>query len=34
MERALLWKLFCMTGEPLAYIMYRCAEGPEDPVIE
>lgn len=21
-----LWTLFCMTGEPLAYVLYRSAE--------
>lgn len=33
MERELFWRLFCMTGEPLAYMMYCTAEEPEDPVI-
>lgn len=26
MEPAPLWELFCMTGEPLAYMLYRSAE--------
>ena len=25
-----LWMWFCMTGEPLAYLMYRSAEEQED----
>lgn len=29
MEPEPLWELFCMTGEPLAYVLYRAAEGPE-----
>ena len=27
MEPAPLWELFCLTGEPLAYKLYRSAEG-------
>ena len=27
MEPAPLWELFCLTGEPLAYMLYRSAEG-------
>ena len=27
MEPAPLWELFCMTGEPLAYMLYRSNEG-------
>ena len=27
MEPAPLWELFCMTGEPLAYMLYRSIEG-------
>lgn len=26
MEPAPLWELFCLTGEPLAYMLYRSAE--------
>lgn len=26
MEPEPFWELFCMTGEPLAYILYRSAE--------
>ncbi len=26
MEPETLWKLFCMTGEPLAYVLFRSAE--------
>ena len=26
MEPAPLWDLFCMTGEPLAYMLYRSIE--------
>ncbi len=26
MEADCFWELFCMTGEPLAYVMYRSAE--------
>lgn len=26
MEPAPLWELFCMTGEPLAYMLYRSLE--------
>ena len=26
MEPAPLWELFCMTGEPLAYMLYRSIE--------
>lgn len=27
MEPAPLWELFCLTGEPLAYMLYRSIEG-------
>jgi len=27
MEPEQLWELFCLTGEPLAYMLYRSAEG-------
>ncbi len=31
MEATTLWELFCQTGEPLAYMLYRSAEnGPAD----
>ncbi len=26
MESEAFWELFCMTGEPLAYILYRSTE--------
>ena len=26
-ESASLWELFRATGEPLAYVLYRCAAG-------
>lgn len=26
MEPELYWELFCQTGEPLAYMLYRSAE--------
>ena len=26
MEHAPLWELFCLTGEPLAYMLYRSIE--------
>ena len=26
MEPAPLWELFCLTGEPLAYMLFRSAE--------
>lgn len=29
MEPEPLWELFCMTGEPLAYMLYRSAEAQE-----
>lgn len=29
MEPAPLWELFCLTGEPLAYMLYRSIEGEE-----
>lgn len=30
MEPEPLWELFCLTGEPLAYMLYRSAEGETD----
>ncbi len=30
MEPAPLWELFCLTGEPLAYMLYRSIEGETD----
>ena len=30
MEPAPLWELFCLTGEPLAYMLYRSAEDEKD----
>ena len=27
MEPAPMWELFCLTGEPLAYMLYRSIEG-------
>ena len=32
LEPNALWKLFCQTGEPLAYMLYRSAEAwPDSP---
>lgn len=31
MEPAPLWELFCLTGEPLAYMLYRSAEDGKNP---
>lgn len=35
METEAFWELFCMTGEPLAYMLYRSAEAEhdEDPAV-
>lgn len=30
MEPTPLWELFCLTGEPLAYMLYRSAEDETD----
>ena len=30
MESESLWELFCLTGEPLAYMLYRSAGGTEE----
>jgi len=30
LEPERLWKLFCLTGEPLAYMLYRSIGGEED----
>lgn len=30
MEPEPLWELFCLTGEPLAYMLYRSAESEKD----
>jgi hypothetical protein len=30
LEPAPLWELFCLTGEPLAYMLYRSAEDEKD----
>ncbi len=30
MEPAPLWELFCLTGEPLAYMLFRSAESEKD----
>ena len=30
MEAQPLWELFCMTGEPVAYMLYRQLEGTEN----
>ena len=30
MEPETLWDVFCMTGEPMAYMLYRAAEQRED----
>ncbi len=29
-EPELIWQLFCLTGEPLAYMLYRSVGGEED----
>ena len=31
MEPETLWDVFCMTGEPMAYMLYRAAEQQETP---
>ena len=33
MEPGAFWELFCQTGEPLAYMLYRKLEGAELPPI-
>jgi hypothetical protein len=30
MEPETLWDVFCLTGEPMAYMLYRAAEQRED----
>lgn len=30
MEAQPFWELFCMTGEPVAYMLYRQLEGTEN----
>lgn len=30
MEPAPLWELFCLTGEPMAYMLYRSAGGEQE----
>ena len=30
LEPAPFWELFCLTGEPLAYMLYRSIEGESD----
>ena len=30
MEPELYWELFCATGDPVAYMLYRSAEGDEE----
>lgn len=30
MESEPFWELFCMTGEPLAYMLYRSLEGDQE----
>lgn len=30
MEPTPLWELFCLTGEPLAYMLYRSIENEKD----
>jgi len=30
MESEPLWELFCLTGEPLAYMLYRSVEDEKD----
>ena len=31
MDSESYWELFCMTGEPLAYMLYRTAEDEDQP---
>ena len=31
MDAESYWELFCMTGEPLAYMLYRTAEAKDPP---
>ena len=31
MDAEAYWELFCMTGEPLAYMLYRTAEEGDQP---
>lgn len=33
MEPAPLWELFCLTGEPLAYMLYRSIEDEDDNIL-
>lgn len=33
MEAECFWELFCMTGEPLAYMLYRSAEDGQWPTL-
>lgn len=28
-----MWELFCLTGEPLAYMLYRSIEGEKDDIM-
>lgn len=30
MKPEVMWQLFCLTGEPLAYLFYRSAGGKND----
>lgn len=30
MESELYWKIFCATGDPMAYMLYRTAEAPKN----
>lgn len=32
MESESFWELFCQTGEPMAYMLYRSAEEEQDEV--
>lgn len=31
MEPEVYWEMFCATGDPLAYMLYRSAGGTEEP---
>ena len=33
MDAESYWELFCMTGEPLAYTLYRTAEAEDPPPV-
>lgn len=31
MDAAVYWESFCLTGDPLAYVLYRSAAGEDGP---